>query len=52
MFGYLKSSSKFRSVDSFTFNTHRPTQPDQVIQSLNYQPEFQKDVGLSIQPSR
>ncbi len=40
----LKNSSKFRSVDSFTFNTHRPTQPDpSVIQSLNYQPEFQKD---------
>ena len=41
----LKNSSKFRSVDSFTFNNYRPSQPDpSVIQSLNYQPEFQKDV--------
>ena len=41
----LKNSSKFRGVDSFTFNNYRPTQPDpSVIQSLNYQPEFQKDV--------
>lgn len=41
----LKNSSKFRDVDSFTFNNYRPTQPDpSVIQSLNYQPEFQKDV--------
>ena len=41
----LKNSSKFRDVDSFTFNNYRPSQPDpSVIQSLNYQPEFQKDV--------
>ncbi|MGO2302497.1 lytic murein transglycosylase [Psychrobacter sp. AOP7-D1-15] len=41
----LKNSSKFRGVDSFTFNNYRPAQPDpSVIQSLNYQPEFQKDV--------
>jgi lytic murein transglycosylase len=41
----LKNSSKFSGVDSFTFNNYRPTQPDpSVIQSLNYQPEFQKDV--------
>ena len=41
----LKNSSKFRSVDSFTFESYRPSQPDpSVIASLNYQPEFQKDV--------
>ena len=41
----LKNSSKFRGVDSSTFNNYRPSQPDpSVIQSLNYQPEFQKDV--------
>ena len=41
----LKNSSKFSGVDNFTFNNYRPTQPDpSVIQSLNYQPEFQKDV--------
>lgn len=41
----LKNSSTFRSVDSFTFNNYRPSAPDpSVIQSLNYQPEFQKDV--------
>ena len=41
----LKNSSKFRGVDGFTFNNYRPSQPDpSVIQSLNYQPEFQKDV--------
>ena len=41
----LKNSSKFRGVDSYTFNNYRPTQPElSVIQSLNYQPEFQKDV--------
>ena len=33
----LKGSSKFRGVDSFTFNNYRPAQPDpSVIQSLNY----------------
>lgn len=41
----LKNSSKFRNIDSYTFNSHRPYAPDpSVIQSLNYQPEFQKDV--------
>ncbi|MGP4848331.1 lytic murein transglycosylase, partial [Marinobacter sp. 1Y8] len=41
----LKNSSKFSGVDSYTFNNYRPSQPDpSVIQSLNYQPEFQKDV--------
>ena len=41
----LQSSSKFSGVNSSTFNNYRPTQPDpSVIQSLNYQPEFQKDV--------
>jgi len=41
----LQNSSKFSGVDSYTFNNYRPSQPDpSVIQSLNYQPEFQKDV--------
>lgn len=41
----LKNSSKFRSVNSYTFENYRPSQPDpSVISSLNYQPEFQKDV--------
>ena len=41
----LKNSSQFRSVDGFTFNNYRPSAPDpSVISSLNYQPEFQKDV--------
>lgn len=41
----LKNSSKFNGVDGATFNNYRPSQPDpSVIQSLNYQPEFQKDV--------
>ncbi|GAF56067.1 LOW QUALITY PROTEIN: membrane-bound lytic murein transglycosylase B precursor [Psychrobacter sp. JCM 18901] len=41
----LKNSSKFSGVDGYTFNNYRPSQPDpSVIQSLNYQPEFQKDV--------
>ena len=41
----LKGTSDFRGVDSFTFNNYRPSQPDpSVISSLNYQPEFQKDV--------
>ena len=41
----LKNSSKFRGVDSYTFNNYRPSEPDpSVIQSLNYQPEFQKDI--------
>ncbi|PNK60473.1 lytic murein transglycosylase [Psychrobacter sp. FDAARGOS_221] len=41
----LQRSSTFRSIDSYTFNNYRPSEPDpSVIQSLNYQPEFQKDV--------
>lgn len=41
----LKNSSKFRGVSSSTFETYRPSEPDpSVISSLNYQPEFQKDV--------
>ncbi|WP_230657306.1 lytic murein transglycosylase [Psychrobacter sp. I-STPA10] len=41
----LKNSSTFRGVSSQTFERYRPSQPDpSVIQSLNYQPEFQKDV--------
>lgn len=41
----LKGSSKFRGVSSSTFERYRPSAPDAtVIQSLNYQPEFQKEV--------
>lgn len=41
----LKNSSTFRGISSSTFEQYRPSQPDpSVIQSLNYQPEFQKDV--------
>ncbi len=41
----LQNSSDFRGVDSFTFNRYRPSEPDpSVISSLNYQPEFEKDV--------
>lgn len=41
----LQNSNKFNGVSSSTFNNYRPSQPDpSVIQSLNYQPEFQKDV--------
>ncbi len=41
----LKNSSKFRDVNSYTFDNYRPREPDpSVIQSLNYQPEFQKDI--------
>lgn len=41
----LKNSSTFRGVSSQTFETYRPSQPDPtVIRSLNYQPEFKKDV--------
>lgn len=41
----LKNSSAFRGVSSHTFETYRPSQPDPtVIRSLNYQPEFKKDV--------
>lgn len=40
----LQDSSQFRGVRS-SFARYRPTQPDPtVIQSLNYQPEFKKDV--------
>lgn len=41
----LKDSSKFSSIYGSTFERYRPSEPDpSVIQSLNYQPEFQKDV--------
>ena len=41
----LKNSGKFRDVYDSTFERYRPSQPDpSVIQSLNYQPEFRKDV--------
>lgn len=41
----LKNSSTFRGVSSSTFENYRPSEPDpSVIASLNYQPEFQKDV--------
>lgn len=41
----LKNSSQFRGVSAATFERYRPSNPDpSVIQSLNYQPEFQKDV--------
>lgn len=41
----LKNSSTFRGVSGSTFEQYRPSAPDpSVIQSLNYQPEFQKDV--------
>lgn len=41
----LKNSSKFRDVSGSTFERYRPSQPEpSVIQSLNYQPEFQKDI--------
>lgn len=40
----LQNTSKFKYVAN-TLNYHRPSQPDpSVIQSLNYQPEFEKDV--------
>ena len=40
----LKNTSQFSNVTG-TFATYRPTAPDPtVISSLNYQPEFQKDV--------
>ncbi len=41
----LKNSSQFRGISGSTFENYRPSQPDpSVIQSLNYQPEFQKDI--------
>lgn len=41
----LKDSRAFQGVSSQTFETYRPAQPDPtVIRSLNYQPEFKKDV--------
>lgn len=41
----LKKSSTFKSISSATFEQYRPTTPDPtVIRSLNYQPEFKKDV--------
>ena len=41
----LKNSSQFSGVSAATFERYRPSQPDpSVIQSLNYQPEFRKDI--------
>ena len=41
----LKNSAKFRGISSTTFEQYRPAKPDpSVIRSLNYQPEFKKDV--------
>src|SRR5699024_1936920 len=41
----LKNSSTFRGVSSSPLENYRPSEPDPcVIQSFNYQPEFQKDV--------
>nr|WP_156802093.1 lytic murein transglycosylase [Moraxella boevrei] len=41
----LKNSGKFNGVSSSTFEQYRPSEPDpSVIVSLNYQPEFQKEV--------
>ncbi|WP_350562725.1 lytic murein transglycosylase [Psychrobacter sp. CAL346-MNA-CIBAN-0220] len=41
----LKNSSQFRGISDSTFERYRPSEPDpSVIQSLNYQPEFQKDI--------
>ncbi|VEG12380.1 lytic murein transglycosylase [Moraxella cuniculi] len=41
----LKNTAAFRGVSSATFEAYRPAQPDpSVIRSLNYQPEFKKDV--------
>lgn len=41
----LKNSSKFSGISSATFERYRPSAPEpSVIQSLNYQPEFQKDI--------
>lgn len=41
----LKNSSTFSGVSSATFEQYRPSEPDpSVIVSLNYQPEFQKEV--------
>lgn len=41
----LKSSQQFRAISPTVFEQYRPRQPDpSTIQSLNYQPEFKKDV--------
>lgn len=41
----LQSNFASKGVSSSTFNRHRPSAPDEsVIASLNYQPEFKKDV--------
>ena len=41
----LKNSSQFSGVSAATFERYRPSVPDpSVIQSLNYQPEFRKDI--------
>lgn len=41
----LKNSNQFKSISSATFERYRPSEPDpSVIVSLNYQPEFKKQV--------
>ncbi|UNU73934.1 lytic murein transglycosylase [Moraxella nasovis] len=41
----LKYTAAFRDVSGDTFERYRPSEPDPtVIRSLNYQPEFKKDV--------
>lgn len=41
----LKNSSTFKGVSASTFENYRPSEPDpSVIVSLNYQPEFQKEI--------
>lgn len=41
----LKNSRQFSAISKQVFERHRPSEPDpSVIQSLNYQPEFKKDV--------
>ena len=43
----LKNSSKFRGVDSYTFNNYRPSQPaPSVIASLIYKKKKKKDVPV------
>lgn len=41
----LKNSANFKGVSHSTFENYRPSEPDpSVIVSLNYQPEFKKEV--------
>ena len=41
----LKNTNAFKGVSGSTFENYRPSEPDpSVIRSLNYQPEFKKDV--------